>query len=59
MDQINNVEAIEKYLRKVDSIIKKKGREILKEYNITGPQFNALQYLIKEGDLTIASTLLI
>ncbi|KGG80794.1 MarR family winged helix-turn-helix transcriptional regulator [Caloranaerobacter azorensis] len=53
MDQINNVEAIEKYLRKVDSIIKKKGREILKEYNITGPQFNALQYLIKEGDLTI------
>ncbi|SHH40342.1 DNA-binding transcriptional regulator, MarR family [Caloranaerobacter azorensis DSM 13643] len=53
MSQINNVEAIEKYLRKVDSIIKKKGREILKEYNITGPQFNALQYLIKEGDLTI------
>ncbi|WP_069649178.1 MarR family winged helix-turn-helix transcriptional regulator [Caloranaerobacter ferrireducens] len=53
MCQFNNVEAIEKYLRKVDCIIKKKGREILKDYNITGPQFNALQYLIREGNLTI------
>lgn len=49
----NNVEAIEKYLRKIDCIIKKKGREILKDYNITGPQFNALQYLIRDGNLTI------
>ncbi|KPU27810.1 transcriptional regulator [Caloranaerobacter sp. TR13] len=53
MCQLNNVEAIEKYLRKIDCIIKKKGREILKDYNITGPQFNALQYLIREGNLTI------
>ncbi|WP_427338916.1 MarR family winged helix-turn-helix transcriptional regulator [Caloranaerobacter sp. DY30410] len=53
MRKLNNVEAIEKYLRKIDCIIKKKGREILKDYNITGPQFNALQYLIREGNLTI------
>lgn len=44
---------IEKYLRKTDSIIRKKGREILKDFNITAPQFTALQWLINDGDLTI------
>ena len=44
---------IEKYLRKVDYIIRKKGREILNDFNITVPQFTALQILIGEGDLTI------
>lgn len=48
-----NVIEIEKYLRKVDYIIRKKGREILNDFNITVPQFTALQILISEGDLTI------
>ncbi|SHI11890.1 MarR family winged helix-turn-helix transcriptional regulator [Sporanaerobacter acetigenes] len=48
-----NVMEIEKYLRKVDYIIRKKGREILNDFNITVPQFTALQILIGEGDLTI------
>lgn len=49
----NNVIEIEKYLRRVDNIIRKKGREILRNLNITIPQFLALQWLINEGSLTI------
>lgn len=48
-----NVVGIEKYLRKTDHITRKKGREILKDFNITGPQFIALQWLISDGRLTI------
>lgn len=44
---------IEKYLRKVDYIIRVKGREILNDFNITIPQFTALQILIYNGELTI------
>lgn len=52
-DICENVIEIEKYLRKVDYIIRKKGREIINDFNITVPQFTALQILISEGDLTI------
>lgn len=48
-----SVIGIEKYMRKTESIIRKKGREILKDFNITGPQFSALQWLMTEGNLTI------
>jgi len=48
-----NVKSIEKYLRKVDYIIRKKGREILKDFNITIPQFTALQILINNKEMTI------
>ncbi len=48
-----NVTNIEKYLRKVDYITRKKGREILTDFNITVPQFTALQILINQGDMTI------
>lgn len=48
-----NVVEIEKHLRKVDYIIRKKGREILNDFNITIPQFTALQILISQGDLTV------
>lgn len=48
-----NVVEIEKYLRKVDYIIRKKGREILNDFDITVPQFTALQILIGKGDLTV------
>lgn len=49
----NNVALIERYLRKVDWIIRKKGREILNDINITDPQFIALQHLINDQELTI------
>ncbi len=49
-----HVEAIEEYLRKVDYIIRKKGRGILSDFNITVPQFTALQILINNGDMTIS-----
>ena len=48
-----NVADIEKYLRKIDYIIRIKGREILNDFNITAPQFTALQILINNGDMTI------
>lgn len=49
----DNVACIERYLRKVDYIIRIKGREILFDFNITGPQFSALQILIYNGNMTI------
>lgn len=49
-----HVESIEEYLRKVDYIIRKKGRVILSDFNITVPQFLALQTLINKGDMTIS-----
>ncbi|HHV47067.1 MAG TPA: MarR family transcriptional regulator [Tissierellia bacterium] len=48
-----NVINIEKYLRKVEYIIRKKGREILSDFNITIPQFTALQILINNEGMTI------
>lgn len=47
------VRAIEKDLRYVSELIKQKGREILSNYTITPPQFNALQWLFEEGNMTI------
>lgn len=49
----DNVSNIEKYLRKIDYIIRRKGREILSDFNITVPQFTALQILINQGNMTI------
>ncbi|NLW40324.1 MAG: MarR family transcriptional regulator [Tissierellia bacterium] len=49
----DSVASIERHLRKIDRIIRLKGREILKDFNITIPQFTALQILIKNGELTI------
>ena len=48
-----SIAGIEKHLRRIDYIIRLKGREILKDFNITIPQFTALQILIHNGDLTI------
>ncbi|OZM57898.1 MarR family transcriptional regulator [Lottiidibacillus patelloidae] len=49
----NNVAEIEKSLRMIAGIIKQKGREMLADYEITPPQFIALQWLLEHGDLTI------
>lgn len=49
-----NVVEIERYLRKIDYTIRRKGREILNDFNITVPQFTALQILIyNNGGMTI------
>lgn len=52
-EKCENISNIEKYLRKVDYIIRRKGREILSDFNITVPQFTALQILINQGNMTI------
>ena len=44
---------IEEELRHLCTVIKKKGREILSDFEITPPQFEALQYLINEENITI------
>lgn len=49
----NNVTEIERYLRRVDWIIRKKGREILSDINITDPQFVALQHIVNNKQITI------
>lgn len=48
-----NVAEVEMYLRRIDYTIRKKGREIIAEANITIPQFQALQILIHNEKLTI------
>lgn len=48
-----NIANIERHLRKIDYIIRREGREILKDFNITVPQFTALQILINNGELTV------
>ena len=50
---VEQVTDIEKYLRKIDHIIRKEGRLILNDFNITVPQFTALQILINDGNMTI------
>ncbi len=49
----NNIIDIEENLRSICSKIKKKGREIFADFDITPPQFEALLILIREGELTI------
>lgn len=49
----DNIIEIEKELRYLCTIIKQKGREILTNFSITPPQFEALQYLINNHDMTI------
>lgn len=50
---LNSVKDIEKNLRMIDYIIRKEGRLILKDYSITVPQFEALQYLMHNENMTI------
>ncbi|NBI05807.1 MarR family winged helix-turn-helix transcriptional regulator [Senegalia massiliensis] len=50
---MDTVTDIENSLRQIDYIIRKKGREILKDHFITAPQFIALQRIASKGNLTI------
>jgi DNA-binding MarR family transcriptional regulator len=47
------VSDIERLLREISVIVKRKGREILNNFPITPPQFTALVWLNDEGDMTI------
>lgn len=49
-----NVCKIELLLREVCFKVRTNGRSILSDFNITPPQFDALQYLIDEGSMTIS-----
>ncbi|MGI6364296.1 MAG: MarR family winged helix-turn-helix transcriptional regulator [Bacillota bacterium] len=44
---------IDKLIRRVSFVIKCRGRDILNEFDITTPQFNALLLLKEHGDMTI------
>ncbi|GAA0766293.1 MarR family transcriptional regulator [Clostridium subterminale] len=48
------IERIEKLLRRVCFYIKKKGRTILEDYDITPAQFEALQIIINHNEVTIS-----
>jgi len=50
----NQVEQLEFLIRKVCFNIKKRGRVILDEYDITPAQFDALQLIIKNDSITIS-----
>ncbi|MGE5653213.1 MAG: MarR family winged helix-turn-helix transcriptional regulator, partial [Bacillota bacterium] len=47
------VEELEELVRHVSNIIRKRGRDILADFDLTPPQLNALQYLQTHGNLTI------
>ncbi len=47
------VNEIEFFLREMSVIIKRKGRDILADFPITPPQFSALIWLERDGDMTI------
>jgi DNA-binding MarR family transcriptional regulator len=47
------VAELEWLLRHVSAVIRKRGREILADFNITPPQLTALQVLQRNGNITI------
>lgn len=47
------VNEIERLLREISLMVKRKGRDILTHFPVTPPQFNALLWICDEGDLTI------
>lgn len=48
-----HVVEIEHNLRQIATVVRRKGRVLLEQYNITPPQFDALVILGRSGDLTI------
>lgn len=56
---MNNYEPLvvetEELLRDIDYILKKRGREILQDFDITPPQFSALLNLYEYGNLTMGN----
>jgi DNA-binding MarR family transcriptional regulator len=50
----SKIKKLEILLRSACFNIKQKGREILQDFDITPPQFNALQFLIQDGEMTVS-----
>ncbi len=50
----DKIQRIEILLRTACFNIRQKGREILQDFDITPPQFNALQFLIQYGEMTVS-----
>jgi DNA-binding MarR family transcriptional regulator len=48
-----HVVEIEQYLRQIAGVVRRKGRTMLEQYNITPPQFDALLILSRTGVLTM------
>lgn len=48
-----DVVEIEQRLRQIAGVVRRKGRQLLEQYGITSPQFDALVILNRDGDLTI------
>lgn len=53
MHSLEQVDRIERVLRRVSNMVKQKGRNILNDFPITPPQFTALLLLNEERGLTI------
>ncbi len=51
----STVEEIDYLLRHTSYIVRRRGRDILSDFDITPPQFNALVTLIRHGDLTMGA----
>ncbi|CAM2970953.1 MarR family transcriptional regulator [Hathewaya histolytica] len=52
-ENYDSILVLEELLRKVCFDIKKKGREILNDFDITPPQFDALQWILCKKEITI------
>jgi len=50
-----DVERIERLLRRVSHVVYHKGRSILVDFGITSPQFDALLFLHRDGDMPMGS----
>ncbi len=52
---LGDVERIERLLRRVSHVVYHKGRDILVDFGITSPQFDALLFLHRDGDMPMGS----
>ncbi len=52
---IEDVERIERLLRRISHVVYTKGRDILGDFGITSPQFDALLFLHRDGDMPMGS----
>lgn len=50
-----DVERFERLLRRISHVVYTKGREILADFGITSPQFDALLFLHRDGDMPMGA----
>lgn len=51
----DDVERFERLLRRISHVVYTKGREILGDFGITSPQFDALLFLHRDGDMPMGA----